>query len=46
MRKKEKIFKKNIATCYSKVLVVAPYCSKLLKLLRFDTFDVEHILVF
>ena len=47
VRKKEKIIKNiYIATCYSKVLVVAPYCSKLLKLLRFGTFDVEHILVF
>ena len=44
--KERENIKKNIATCYSKVLVVAPYCSKLLKLLRFDTFDVEHILVF
>ena len=32
-----------IASCYSKVLVVAPYCSKFLKLLRFGTFDVEHV---
>ena len=42
-RKREK---KNIATCYGKLLVVATYYSKLLKLFRLGTFNVEHILVF
>ena len=46
VQERENNSKKNIATCYSKVLVVAPYCSKLLKLLKFDTFDVEHVFVF
>ena len=41
-RERERIYI-YIATCYSKVLVVAPYCSKFLKLLRFGTFDVEHV---
>ena len=38
--------KKYIATCNSKMLVVAPYYRKLLKHLRFGTFDVEHVFVF
>ena len=43
---KERGEKKNIATCYGKLLVVATYYSKLLKLFRLGTFNVEHILVF
>ena len=38
--------KKIVATSYSKVLVVAPYCSKLLKFFSFGILDVEYVLGF
>ena len=43
-KERKKIIKKIVATCYNEVLVIKPYCSKLLKFLRFDTLDKDGFL--